>query len=121
VAGHAMLDRIIASMLLAREALRSESGTLHRELLAIVRADAVCRRLMTVPGVGAVVAVTRTGAECALDWHALPRGGVRAVAMGCGGTCGLSASCGIRLPPSAAWRARGRPRAARGRPMPWRR
>jgi transposase len=58
VAGHAMLDRIIASMLLAREALRSEFGTLHRELLAIVRADAVCRRLMTVPGVGAVVAVT---------------------------------------------------------------
>ena len=27
-------------------------------MLAIVRADAVCRRLMTVPGVGALVAIT---------------------------------------------------------------
>ena len=31
-------------------------------MLAIVRADAVCRRLMTVPGVGALVAVTFTSA-----------------------------------------------------------
>ena len=31
---------------------------LHRRLLAIVRDDAVCRRLMTVPGVGPVVALT---------------------------------------------------------------
>jgi hypothetical protein len=29
-----------------------------RRLLAIVRNDAVCRRLMTVPGVGPVVALT---------------------------------------------------------------
>ena len=31
---------------------------LHRRLLAIVRDDAVCRRLMTTPGVGPVVALT---------------------------------------------------------------
>src|SRR5919109_510898 len=37
-------------------------ATLHRAMLAIVRADAVCRRLMTVPGVGALVAVTFTAA-----------------------------------------------------------
>ena len=31
---------------------------MHRRLLAIVRDDEVCRRLMTVPGVGPVVALT---------------------------------------------------------------
>ena len=31
---------------------------LHRRLLAIVRHDEVCRRLMTTPGVGPVVALT---------------------------------------------------------------
>src|SRR5262249_34409603 len=31
---------------------------LHRRLLAVVRDDDVCRRLMTVPGVGPVVALT---------------------------------------------------------------
>jgi transposase len=31
---------------------------LHRQLLAVVRDDAVCHRLMTVPGVGPVVALT---------------------------------------------------------------
>jgi transposase len=50
VAGHAMLERITEAMLQAREALRVEFSKLHRAMLAIVRADAVCRRLMTVPG-----------------------------------------------------------------------
>jgi transposase len=62
VAGHAMLEPIAASMLQARDALQTEFGKLHRAMLAIVRADAVCRRLMTVPGVGALVAVTFTSA-----------------------------------------------------------
>ena len=62
VAGHAMLERIAEAMLQAREALRTEFATLHRAMLAIARADAVCRRLMTVPGVGALVAVTFTSA-----------------------------------------------------------
>ena len=38
--------------------LREQLGILHRRLLAIVRDDEVCRRLMTVPGVGPVVALT---------------------------------------------------------------
>ena len=60
VAGHAMLEQIAEAMLHAREALRTEFGKLHRAMLAIVRTDEVCRRLMTVPGVGALVAVTFT-------------------------------------------------------------
>ena len=36
----------------------SRLAVLHRRLLAIVRDDEVCRRLMTVPGVGPVVALT---------------------------------------------------------------
>ena len=38
--------------------LREQISVLHRRLLAIVRDDDVCRRLMTVPGVGPVVALT---------------------------------------------------------------
>src|SRR3954470_5705323 len=62
VAGQAMLERVVEPMLRARDALRVEFHGLHRTLLRIVRADATCRRLMTVPGVGAVVAVTFTSA-----------------------------------------------------------
>jgi transposase len=62
VAGHTMLERIAEAMLSAREALRTEFGKLHRAMLAIVRGDEVCRRLMTVPGVGALIAVTFTSA-----------------------------------------------------------
>ena len=38
--------------------LREQIALLHRRLLVIVRDDDVCRRLMTVPGVGPVVALT---------------------------------------------------------------
>ena len=62
VAGHPMLERIAEPMLRAREALRAELAVLHRQLLALVRDDATCRRLMTAPGVGAVVAATFTSA-----------------------------------------------------------
>jgi transposase len=62
VAGQATLERLMEPMLRARQALRAEYMTLHRDLLQIVRADEVCRRLMTVPGVGAVVAITFTSA-----------------------------------------------------------
>src|SRR3954447_20622934 len=72
VAGHAMLEAVtgamlrareglravIGAMLRAREGLRAEFPRLHRRMLAIVRDDTVCRRLMTVPGVGALVAIT---------------------------------------------------------------
>ena len=58
VMGHPMLEPVAAAMLQARASLRAEYGKLHRMLLSIVRDDATCRRLMTVPGVGPVVAVT---------------------------------------------------------------
>ena len=57
-AGQPMLERVIEPMLRARDALRAEYQVLHRAVLAIVREDTVCRRLMTVPGVGALVALT---------------------------------------------------------------
>jgi transposase len=60
--GQAMLERVIEPMLRAREALRAEYHALHRAVLVIVRQDTTCRRLMTVPGVGALVAVTFTSA-----------------------------------------------------------
>src|SRR5476651_2336829 len=49
---------LVEPLLVVRRALREQIGILHRRLLAIVRDDAVCRRLMTIPGVGAVVALT---------------------------------------------------------------
>jgi transposase len=62
VTGQPTLERVMGPMLRAREALRAEYATLHRDLLRMVREDATCRRLMTVPGVGAVVAITFTSA-----------------------------------------------------------
>ena len=58
VLGHPMLEPIAAAMPQARGGLRAEFSKLHRMLLQIVRADADCRRFMTAPGVGAVVAMT---------------------------------------------------------------
>ncbi|ABC21480.1 transposase IS116/IS110/IS902 [Rhodospirillum rubrum F11] len=58
VAGQAMLETVAEPMLRARDALRAEFTLLHRQILAIVRKDDLCRRLMTVPGVGPLVALT---------------------------------------------------------------
>lgn len=58
VAGHDTLDGIMAAMLRAREALRAEFDVVHRKILALVRSCSICRRFMTAPGVGALVAVT---------------------------------------------------------------
>jgi transposase len=60
--GQTTLERVMEPMLRARQALRTEYANLHRDVLRIVRVDDVCRRLMTVPGVGAVVALTFTSA-----------------------------------------------------------
>jgi 3-methyladenine DNA glycosylase/8-oxoguanine DNA glycosylase len=54
------LERIAEAMLSARAILRGEYEKLHKAVLAFVREDAVCRRLMTVPGVGPVVATKRS-------------------------------------------------------------
>jgi transposase len=58
VEGHLILEIVSDAMLGARAALETEFKRLHRELLGIVRADPVCRQLMSVPGVGAIVAIT---------------------------------------------------------------
>jgi transposase len=49
---------LVEPLLIVRRVLREQLGILHRRLLAIVRDDDVCRRLMTIPGVGPVVALT---------------------------------------------------------------
>ena len=49
---------LVEPLLLVRRVLREQIGILHRRLLVIVRDDDVCQRLMTVPGVGPVVALT---------------------------------------------------------------
>ena len=59
------LAELVEPLLIVRRTLREQIGILHGRLLAIVRNDDVCRRLMTVPGVGPVVALTyRATVEC---------------------------------------------------------
>jgi transposase len=53
-----MLETVVGAMLAARVALETEYGKLHKTMLAIVHDDNVCRRLMSVPGVGPIVAIT---------------------------------------------------------------
>jgi len=52
------LAGMVEPLLIVRRVLREQIAVLHRRLLAIVKDDVVCRRLMTVPGVGPVVALT---------------------------------------------------------------
>jgi transposase len=48
----------VEPVLIARRALREQFAVLHRRLLEVARHDQICRRLMTAPGVGPVVALT---------------------------------------------------------------
>jgi transposase len=52
------LAELVEPLLIVRRALRERIVILHRRLLAVVRNGDVCRRLMTTPGVGPVVALT---------------------------------------------------------------
>src|SRR5215510_13928528 len=52
------LAALVDPWLVVRRVLRQQLGILHRRLLAVVHDDEVCRHLMTVPGVGPVVALT---------------------------------------------------------------
>src|SRR6187455_1082487 len=52
------LAALVEPLLIVRRVLREQIVILHRRLLAIVREDEVCQRLMTTPGVGPVVALT---------------------------------------------------------------
>ena len=58
VTNYSDLATIVEPLLIARKVLRDQLGVLHRLLLAVVRNDDVCRRFMTMPGVGPIVALT---------------------------------------------------------------
>ena len=52
------LEAIVRPMLVARTALWQQCAVLHKMMLDMVRKSATCRRLMTIPGVGPITAVT---------------------------------------------------------------
>ena len=58
IAGFPRLAAIAEPLLKVRQVMRQQLAVLHKMLLETVRDDPVCRRLMTAPGVGAVVALT---------------------------------------------------------------
>jgi transposase len=58
VAGNMRLEAAAAVVLNARATLRRELATAEQRLLDLARQDQACRLMMTMPGVGAVVALT---------------------------------------------------------------
>ena len=58
VMGDRELLALIEPLLQAHDCLRRTMAALHRQVLEAVRNDPVCRRLMTMPGVGPVTALT---------------------------------------------------------------
>jgi transposase len=58
VAGHPVLLQILEALLVARGALREQLIGLDKRVRDAAKADHVCRRLMSAPGVGAIVALT---------------------------------------------------------------
>jgi len=55
---HSSLSPVMVPLLAARDTLRAQFAVLHRKLLTHVRSDPICTRLMSVPGVGPIVALT---------------------------------------------------------------
>lgn len=58
IAGNPVLEAAISPLLSARDAMAAEFAKLDKLVRDQSRNDGVCRRLMTIPGVGAVVAMT---------------------------------------------------------------
>lgn len=58
VADYPLVAAIVEPLLEARAVLRVQFAKLHRMLLELVRTDPICRRLMSAPGVGPIVALT---------------------------------------------------------------
>lgn len=56
--GNAMLEMATSPMLRARASLRQELAGLERLVRQLAQDDPVCLRLMTMPGIGAVIALT---------------------------------------------------------------
>jgi transposase len=99
------LSAVIEPLLQVREALLSGRGRLHHPAVRAARDDAVCRRLMTVPGVGPVTALTfrsavddptRFGRCCAVGAHFGRRRGATSPARRTGSAA--SASKGMASP-----------------------
>lgn len=62
LAAEPALWTIVEPLLAARAALCDALARLHRQVLRAARADAVCQQLMTVPGVGPIVALSYVAA-----------------------------------------------------------
>ena len=62
IAGNAMLEAAAEPILRARADLRRELAGLEKLVRRLARQDRVCRLLMTMPGVGHVIALTYTSA-----------------------------------------------------------
>lgn len=58
VEGRQGLSVVMLPLLEAHTALQAQYDVLHKRLLDLVREDPLCRRLMTAPGVGPVIALT---------------------------------------------------------------
>ena len=58
IAGHPTLISIMEPLQIARTALRDEVAIIDKRVLGAARQDPVCKRLMSVPGVGPIVALT---------------------------------------------------------------
>lgn len=59
-AGNGTLLAIVEPLLAAWQALREQIAVFDRQILSRAKTDAVIRRLMTIPGVGAIVALSYT-------------------------------------------------------------
>jgi transposase len=53
------LAMLVEPLLVVRRALREQLAILHYRLLTVLGDDKICRRLMTVPGIGPVVYGTK--------------------------------------------------------------
>lgn len=58
ISGNRLLELSLEPMLRARAALRTELARLERMAREIAREDKACRLMMTMPGIGAIVALT---------------------------------------------------------------
>ncbi len=58
IEGNEALSMVMTALLEAHAALQTQYDVLHKRLLDTVRDDPLCRRLMTVPGIGPVISLT---------------------------------------------------------------
>jgi transposase len=56
--GEALVAGVVLPLLESWRAVRARAADLDRQLLSVVRGSVTCRRLMTIPGIGAVVAAS---------------------------------------------------------------